>query len=72
VKWDDPTPKASILYLKSDSQDARNQFVVCASGSLKGVKASGLAKACEATHEYIDSPWSFTEGRTTKAKHRFR
>jgi hypothetical protein len=46
--------------------------VVCASGSLKGVKASGLARACEATHDTSTCPWSFTEERTTKAKHRFR
>jgi hypothetical protein len=39
--------KASILSLKSASQDAQNQLVVTASGSLKGVKASGLARACE-------------------------
>jgi hypothetical protein len=29
---------------------------VCALGSLKDVEASCLARACEATHENIDSP----------------
>jgi hypothetical protein len=53
-------------------QNARNQIVGCALGSLKGVEASGLARACEATHDTSTRPWSFTDGRTTKAKHRFR
>jgi hypothetical protein len=65
-------PKASILSLKSALQDARNQFVVCASESLKGVKASGLVRACEATHEYVDSPMEFHRGEDDQSKAPFQ
>jgi hypothetical protein len=67
-KRDDPTLEASILSLYSASQDARKHLVVCASGSLKGVKASSLARACEATHEYIDSPMEFHRGEDDQSE----
>jgi hypothetical protein len=41
---------------------------VCASGSLKGVKASSLARASEATHEYVDSPMEFHRGEDDRSK----
>jgi hypothetical protein len=45
--------------------------MVHVSGSLKGVKASSLARACEATHEYVDSPMEFHRGEDDRSG-RFR
>jgi hypothetical protein len=66
AKRDDPHRNLRYSLCITLRRTHKNLWDVCASGSLKGIKASCLARACEATHENVDSP-SLRGGRPMRS-----
>jgi hypothetical protein len=68
AKRDDPRRRLQFSLCITLRGTQRKHWNVCASGSLKGIKVSCLARACEATHEIVDSPMEFHRGEDDRSE----
>jgi hypothetical protein len=71
-KEDDPCRRLRFSLCITLHGTHRKHWNVRASGSLKGVKASYLMRACEATHENVDSPMEFHRGQDDRSEAPFQ